>query len=627
MCGVTRSRVVREGRSVIVLVNRRLESYRLLARTFLPVLRHWKFPHRLVDVTSTRAAHDIQNCAVVLLIQPDVGKRIPSKLLPRLDDALARGVGLFIADPSLIAHPRRHRANFMRLLPHSAGTRTVQQLEVVDHQHFVAASKRRHERLSLGAPVGITRLTERPRAVLRTGQDPVLFFLRTHNARIAFCAISPRSLLERIGFGTGLDVLYWKSVVYVAKKPFAQMVPPRFATFRIEDCVGEGDFRYLDDLVAAGFRVHLGLDLNDFVFALAKKLRRHQREGKVEFSAHSFTHYKRTPAADTELIYADFSGSAYSPRQMRRNVQRLTAFQQKARLRFSPVLTYHYGQLGSTALRHLKRLGVRYLVFPFLSDVRLDQVHTRTWRCWPFGKLGLVCDRFPDDPHFWVIGASSFPDTGTRQDAAIDVSTTSRLDFLFGLRLRAPGKHFEQYADTAERVWQLARAAYDNLFFANLFTHETLINYLEPDEFHRLVRLIAHQLEDMGAEHVLYQDLARYFHARFGARITSSGYGSGTFECRVRATMTTPLHITMYSELGDGIQLRTQRFACTRGRARVLWSNCRGKTHEDGGTPGKESMRSDVSVPAVASSKTTVPGPSATPSAAAATTRMRPPTF
>ena len=293
------------------------------------------------------------------------------------------------------------------------------------------------------------------------GKQPILF-VGGKIFKVCYLTLDPRIFLKGIGFGSELDVFLWRSLIYVAKKPFVQLRPPQFATFRIEDVVGDGDFRYLDFLIQNGFKIHLGLDIDDFKYEFSHRLKQYMKRSKVELSPHAFSHFKRTATEETKLIYGKFSGGSLPEEQIRANFNRLKKFTTKSGLKFSPVLTYHYCQLGKSALPHLKKMGVRYLTFPFQTNVALNDALKRKWYRRPFGKLGLVCDRLPEDNHFLMLVSHSFPKGSYFEKGKMDVSISSLFDFLYGLRLYDKGKSFKQYKDAEERVMKAARYAYEN---------------------------------------------------------------------------------------------------------------------------------------------------------------------
>jgi hypothetical protein len=222
---------------------------------------------------------------------------------------------------------------------------------------------------------------------------------------------------------------------------------------------------------------------------------------------------------------------------------------------------------------HLKKMGVRYLGFPFRANVPLARCLEKPWRLYPFGKLGLVCDRHPDDQELFVVHALRFCDAKVQKGAPMDVSTTSRLDFLYGLQLKAEGKRFVQYKEVNKRVFEYMRWAYENLFFASLFTHETLINYLRIAEFKKIIRNLKKMLLPLRVKHELYQDIAKYYVARSRISLRNCISSKKIGSCTIIAPKESKglCHLAVYSESGKSVRWRLREVPLKRSKLKVFF--------------------------------------------------------
>ncbi|MBN1689163.1 MAG: hypothetical protein JW893_08690 [Candidatus Omnitrophica bacterium] len=573
------SATVKVSQDVLVLIDKKLAGYSSFWKEFAPVLQHWKFPHRIVDVHASQCVRAIRQAGLVLLIQPYLGKALKRPVIKVIEEALEHQCGLFLAEPSLLENPYRHQTELGNVLPKPMGRIRSNTLRVIRNRHFIATTKAVGEKIDLSSVCEITKIHKKKTPldiILMAGNNPAFVFLHHPKYRIGCCMLKGHDLIHAIGFGGDFDVFLWKSIIYLARKPFFQLLPKAFVTFRIEDSIGEGNYRYLDHLIRQGFKAHLGLDLNDFKTCYARKLVHYIQNGKVECSAHAFTHYKRVPTEKTDLIYGPFQGGAYSKQKIKKNFERLDEFQNQNRIKFSPVLTYHYCQIGKTALKHLKRLGVRYLGFPFKVNSPLNQVGAYKWRRYPFGRWGLICDYWPDDPDFIVMSALFFPKK-VEPDGKIDVSVTSRFDFLFGLKLKIPGKRFNQYREVRDRISRYLRWTNENMFFSTLFTHETLIHYLRPWEFRRIVKDIRRLSKNFHATHARYQDIARYYETRMNTRLQEfefkGGRGTGTVEGRMSGN----LDLAIYEGRGNALTMKRATIDVVKGRRRVRFNHLKGE--------------------------------------------------
>ena len=51
---------------------------------------------------------------------------------------------------------------------------------------------------------------------------------------------------EFFGHAQGIDDLFWRSILWTVRKPFAANMIPPFVTLSIDDCCGRHDFAYVD---------------------------------------------------------------------------------------------------------------------------------------------------------------------------------------------------------------------------------------------------------------------------------------------------------------------------------------------------------------------------------------------
>lgn len=536
---------------VLIPVDKKLKSYQKFMAVFKPVIEHWKLPYAFTDVEEKGFVYEAKDCGLILLLQPEIGVRLKRQGMDAIADALKSGTGLFVAESGFLRNSLLRRYGFAKDFPKVSGKFPIDRLEVSDNRHFIAATKEPGEIIRLPASVDILSVTNKKgtySTVVAHKRDKIIFFLKDNGLRIGFSMISSPSLVYKMGFGTDIDVFYWKSIIYLARKPIAQILPPRFVTFRIEDSIGEGDYAYLDFLVKQGFKVHLGLDINDFNEKYAVKLQRYQKAGAVEFSPHAFTHYKKCHAKDTMLVYSRFDGSEYSAGAIKENMAKVAAFAKNIGIKFSSVLTYHYCQIGKNALPYLKRMGVRYLAFPFGTNTRLEDALKKKRNLNPFGKLNFVADRLPGEKDFFVISALEFPHKPLGKGKTMNVGITSRLDFLYGLRLKAPGRMFTQYNEAARKVCCHVRRAFENMFFGTIFTHETLINYLKLKEFKKTAVIIKERLKAFGALNESYANIAQYYYGRFRTRLLDCRVIKNRVLIKVSGKKAGYIPITVYKE-------------------------------------------------------------------------------
>jgi len=224
----------------------------IVEETILVALEHFGMPYRILDLASERpTAETLGTCAVILLAQNSLGESLLEEESRAVADAVREGVGLVNFDCDLrLYHPALlelfgfDRAEFQ--------VYATNQIRICDRSHYITGMQDPDEchcfeqmtsavvvkswgdgvevlaRGVLGKDQLVHSRHLIPGSSLVPGHWPALFAARRGKGRAVQFAINMRVWLKSTyGHGRKMDDLFWRAIVWAARKPFvANMVPP-----------------------------------------------------------------------------------------------------------------------------------------------------------------------------------------------------------------------------------------------------------------------------------------------------------------------------------------------------------------------------------------------------------------
>lgn len=227
--------------TILVLCDTSRPACRALEATVLAALGHMGLPYALWDL-ATEALPDAvaRSHALILLAQEDLGPALTGASARAAMTALADGVGLVSLDPAIGAYP----AEFRDGLGLQAGSNgETGAARFATQGHFISAWRDDAETVVFRKAVPYQELGGSAEAVLLTGNGngAIMRAGAVGNGRFAWLGLSPRVWLpDSLGHAWGLDDVFWRSLVWAARKPFVMKAMPPFRTMRFDDCSGFG---------------------------------------------------------------------------------------------------------------------------------------------------------------------------------------------------------------------------------------------------------------------------------------------------------------------------------------------------------------------------------------------------
>ena len=541
--------------------------------TIFAALRHLGLPYRLLDLSQTRLTPEILDAlAGVILAQAGLGQRLAEGEAGHLGAAVRGGLGLVCFDGDLAAYPAALREVFGIM----GETRPIErsQVRLARDDHFITETRERGETVVFAAPVAVCRV-EAPgwaaseHCLLVTEDNwPALVARPFGHGRVVVWTLAPAVWTNAVlGHAMGLDDLFWKGIVWAARKPFVMKAMPPFVTFVLDDASSSyNHFRYLDVFNDHGYIAHAGIYLDDVDKVMhdvhgqdSAALKSKHDAGLVEIAAHGFSY-------DHEIYFDHQNLRPWSDNVIAENFRKYDQKFKEWGIQPSRMLNSHFGEVGLNALPYLRERGVEFYfgIWPF-GQAWFEPAATR--RPWtdpePYHYVGCVFDTMPDHPEFFAIGArvqSRRPST-----APLVVS-----EFLWGNTIfwdESPENNVQRAAGQA--LFQMRRGL-DSLFYGELFTHEQRIAVLSMPELDQILTLIDQGLSRHCYVHRSVAYIAEYARCKLGSRLMAANADAGghiTCDLAGRTTMTTSLYL--FTETDGAIYQRWVDVPTFEGSIRV----------------------------------------------------------
>lgn len=232
--------------TVLVLHDSSQPAFGILTDTVLAALGHMGIPYVLWDLAEKDLSEaTAQQHAVLLLAQEGLGRSLTDASAQAVATALGNGVGLVSLDPALGGYPAGLKRS-LGLQPGSAGKTGA--VRFGTNRHFVSAWRDDSETVGFRQPASYQALGGNGEALLVApkGGEALLRAGAVGRGRFAWFGLSPQVWLPKtLGHAWGLDDVFWRSIVWVARKPFVMKAMPPYRTMRFDDCSGFGSLWWI----------------------------------------------------------------------------------------------------------------------------------------------------------------------------------------------------------------------------------------------------------------------------------------------------------------------------------------------------------------------------------------------
>jgi hypothetical protein len=552
----------------------------IVEETVLVALEHWGLPYRLLDLAVERPTVEaLAGCAGLVVAQDGVGGRLNAAETRLIADAVAAGMGLVNLDWDLRqwAAPLWEVFGFEEVerLPIASNV-----LRVMGNDHYItwqqeAGALHRSQRMVTALVVRGWGEAVRPLVEVALGKDqlvymrhlvpgnawepghyPVVFAGRWGQGKAVQWAVNPR--LWRAGaWGhlRGLDDVLWRSVLWAARKPLVANAMPPLVTMSFDDCSGRHDFQYLEVCNRHGYTPLASLFIDTVKDKHLPLLRGLASDGKILVNTHGFDYY--------DLQLYDFGMGEFTPAQLEERFARESAFYAKLGAQPCRTIRHHWGEDGFRALPFLKDRGRTFICTPFhIGEHKADQYCHGDGRYpvpagegyWPYDMVQCFYDFLPDDNDFYIFG--SF---GERHLA----------DFMTGATLWLQESPTNDLEKVARQGAAQLRHGLANGFYAEFLTHEAKLGVLDLASWDAILRRIAaltDRLEMITSDH---DAIGAYLRDKDRTRIVRAERAGGGFGCQLVGQAAGSLKLSVYKDVGDGVERRYLTLGAFDGQAAI----------------------------------------------------------
>ena len=410
--------------SLLCLINSSKDSYQFIDEIMLRTFEHIGVPFELFDISKHKITNEINDYSAIVLGQEGIANDISETDAHMMADAVRDGVGLVCFDGHeihLFPEPIKEvfgvkTSDKPTHMPHM----TTSAIRTIDNSHYITYTREK-EVTYFNKPVeagNIINASPRCRVlmVLANGSGCPALITTTHGrGRAVLFALSPKVWLEEyFGHGSGLDDIFWKSIVWASRKPFVMLAMPPFVTMRVDDCSGTYNFKWIDIANKHGIIPHVSLFIDNITDNVAKVIKEKYEAGLAEFSVHAFTWTHQVywkPRSPTDHS----TGEEYPEEVLREYFEKIDRKIKQWGIKLSKVFVPHFGEAGKNVIPFLKERGITYLGFPMNFNIPFGEVIKATggilekpvgFRPKPYGGLGGAFDKHPLDPELFMAYAT-----------------------------------------------------------------------------------------------------------------------------------------------------------------------------------------------------------------------------
>ncbi len=554
--------------SLLLLVDSsKKSSYAFLEETTFSALEHFGIPYRIIDLSKdSLSIDDLLSCSGIVIPQEHLGGSLSSKNAEDITKAIGEGIGLVNFDGFIKEYPQAFKDIFAFSASEGNQFALTGSLKVSDNIHYITHTREVNETIYLKKTLEAIKIAQVKRSIdilLRDQNNyPMLLAMSYREGRVVQFLFSPRLYSrEYLGHTCGLDDIFWKSIVWAAKKPFLMKAMPPFVTTRIDDASGSNSlfgkkedsanlhFRYLDSFNKYGYIPNIGLFIDDISDEDAKIIKPKYEAKLAEFSPHAFTDPENF--AD-RLIYMKHDGSEFSHTELEKNFSHVDAKFSQWGIRPSRVLNAHFGEVGINALPFLKKKGQVFntTIRKFGRSYFDPEAHG--WNPRPFSSPGYGFDFMPDHPDFFTIVSQPMVNPGK------DDSRTPIVDFLWGCTPFWNENPYNDVEKAAERGAEHIKRGLDNLFFGCLTTHEQRIATLSIEEWGELLSRIDGLTYKYDKIFKSHSYIAQYAKNKVKSHIKEANYNphSKEIKCTLEGETDMPLQLYIFIDKDRGVEYK-----------------------------------------------------------------------
>lgn len=571
----------------LVLLNSLSSGYREGTEIVLPYLEHFGIPYVMVDLASSPLPQPAADHALIVVAHRHLdpaGLRLGPTGRRMLLAALWSGTGLVSFDPDLpssaeLGIPAPARRNV-----------EVDRIELSPHAQWITARHEPGQIIPLVGSMHVPQLpAEKDEILLKAGEAPLVAARSFGQGRLVRWATLNWYPTDVLGPMAGLDDVFWRSLVWAARKPFAMRGLPPLVSMRVDDVAGRGGLfgqsplYWVHESNKSGFKPWLGLFIYNLTEPAVVELGDLLDRGKATAFPHAFGRPPRDGASDyhyypkalplrastyDEFIYFDHSrGRPWSDLEAARGLRAVDEwYADHEPLPKSPYALGHWYEMGGNVMAHIQDRWCADLIGKGI-DLNRPLTDDVPWiKTGPFRRYGPAGTCFFDPAR-----------RGTRPIYYADfVNLAGRQFFNCITEIRdVAGYEWKPDNDvpgTVDRGARTLRRALDSMALAVLFTHETdFINLIRPEAWAAEISQVAARVAEYDPIYVTLDEGVRYVRATRTSRLGQCSFDPTSGEARVvvqgRSDMTTHFHL--FAESGGEVRSQLVELPAFAGQTSV----------------------------------------------------------
>ncbi|MEM2129275.1 MAG: hypothetical protein QXZ70_01615 [Candidatus Bathyarchaeia archaeon] len=557
------------------------EEFDQLDEILWSAIDYFGIPYNIIDLAKDNlSAETLNSCSVIILCQEHFGRRLSKNDVIFILEAVKSGVGLVCFDGDLHSYNNYFKDAF-GLWTSEVGTHmphlNTWMVRVRNNRHFITNNKDL-EFIRFNKPVEVCNIVNIEKdfsllmSVANSSGLPALVTEEFEKGRVVLFAVSPRIWLnEYFGHGGGLDDIFWRSIVWAARKPFVMLAMPPFVTIRIDDCSGAPNhFEWVKILHKHGFIPHVSLFTENIGEKEAQVIKQLYDAGMAEFSFHAFTWIKQIfwePKSPTDHS----QGREYGKEKLAEFFKRLDENAEKWGIQWSKVLTAHFGEVGKDAISFLKKRGITYLGMPYAfstpygaAPLQLPETEMRKLK--PFKGQGGVVGYHPDFPDLFVVYQSYEDVPKSVQQFLLNKGAIApngqKYDFLW--------ETSREKVDIELGAWYAAfgiKHGLNSLLPVVLITHEQNISILNNEEWDRLLSIVDKLTCNYQKIYKSWSYIAEYAENLHNSKIKYAKTVStqGEIECCLTGKSKIPLNLFIFNGDAEHVDQAFKEFPPYQG--------------------------------------------------------------
>ena len=542
--------------SILAVVDTSKDEFRYVEQGFFLAFEHLGIPYRIIDLSKEKLTpEEIANSRAIVIAQEGIGENFSSADGDSIKKSIEEsGIGLINFDHRINSYPSDLR-NILIGTDKNIKFYTSKGLQIKNNTHFITETYEENQKAEFLQDIEMSILPssfEKDNLISSLENYPVLRLSRLGKGRVIQFLISSRMWhSEYFGHLSGFDALFYKSIIWVAKKPFLMMAMPPFVTARIDDCSGSGshyitnkestviNFRYIDTLNKYGYIPNIGLFLDDITDSDGKIIKEKYDKKLAEFSPHAFGESEDRKIK--RLIYMKHNGEEYTKKELIRNFEKVDRKFSSWGIKPSRALNAHYGETGVNSIPFLKERNQNFVMSLSVSFGSCwSNSPSHDWKPYEIrrkdGKYAFIADYMPDYPEFFNL-SNVFP-------------CENRIDFLLkNTKFEGENKK-NDIEETIKKGVEIITLSLDSLFFGCLLTHEQRISAMSLWEWEQVLNGIDKLTSKYKKIFKGYDYIAEYAKSRYDTKITEANCNStiDQITLKLKGKSSLPLKVYVYAD-------------------------------------------------------------------------------